>query len=387
MNKPNLINIAETKIKAEVEKPYYLSIWLIENCKIDLRYNQEEFLIALNNELEVKKDYMILPKKSGLFKIQVIATPLDNQEPTPPEAQEKVPYEVELESLQTLQDLSDSLNVTNVSNLTYKLSKEDAFNVVSMSLRTSLNDSGYPFSKTEDLYFTTFNFDLGTLPSEAELQNLKVYFVNPDGKEVRNAIALEVLESKNGIATQELIVNGTEGGTSITPPPSINDSAAIIEPPTSIPSTPLIPAETKSQFITIEVEVELELPLGMYEFFKTFPELKPTASTKEGLERWQNVMKKVKCIYQEYSQPENICTAYPLFALTAHYGIIEGLGKEVGIVRADGVVASSSVGDVSVSFQTQPYGNNEFTYFLGLTKYGLEFLAWLNRRSGLYYAN
>lgn len=143
----------------------------------------------------------------------------------------------------------------------------------------------------------------------------------------------------------------------------------------------------KFHFIILEVEVELELPLGMYEFFKTFPELKPTASTREGLEKWQNVMKKVKCIYQEYAQPENICSAYPLFALTAHYGIIEGLGKEVGIVRADGVVASSSVGDVSVSFQTQPYGNNEFTYFLGLTKYGLEFLAWLNRRNGLYYAN
>lgn len=387
MNKPNLINIAETKIKAEVEKPYYLSIWLIENCKINLRYNQEEFLIAPNNELEVKKDYMILPKKSGSFKIRVIATPLDNQEPTPPKPQEKTPYEVELESLQALQDLLDSLNVINISSLTYKLSKKDTFNVVSMSLRTSLDDSGYPFSKIEDSDFTTFSFDLDSLPSEAELQNLKVYFVNPDGKEVRTAIALEVLDSENGITTQELIVNGTEGGTSITPPPNINDSAVTIEPPTSIPSTPLIPAETKSQFITLEVEVELELPLGMYEFFKTFPELKPTASTKEGLEKWQNVMKKVKCIYQEYSQPENICTAYPLFALTAHYGIIEGLGKEVGIVRADGVVASSSVGDVSVSFQTQPYGNNEFTYFLGLTKYGLEFLAWLNRRSGLYYAN
>lgn len=387
MSKPNLISIAETKIKAEVEKPYYLSIWLIENCKIDFRYNQEEFLIAPNNELEVKKDYMILPKKCGSFKIQVIATPLESQNPTPPDTTEKAPYVAELENLQALQDLPESLNVTNISSLSYKFSTSGAFNVVSVSLRNSLNDSGIPFTKEVDSDFETFSLDLESLPNDTNLQDLKIYFVNSDSTEARTAIALEVLDSENGISTQELIINGTEGGVIETPPPSVDDSATAIEPPTSIPNIPLTPAETKSQFIILEVEVELELPLGMYEFFKTFPELKPTASTKEGLEKWQSVMKKVKCIYQEYAQPENICSAYPLFALTAHYGIIEGLGKEVGIVRADGVVASSSVGDVSVSFQTQPYGNNEFTYFLGLTKYGLEFLAWLNRRNGLYYAN
>lgn len=387
MSKPNLISIAETKIKAEVEKPCYLSIWLIENCKIDFRYNQEEFLIAPNNELEVKKDYMILPKKCGSFKIQVIATPLENQNPTPPDTTEKTPYVAELENLQALQDLPESLNVANISSLYYKFSTAGAFNVVSVSLRSSLDDSGIPFTKEVDSDFEAFNLDLESLPNDTDLQNLKIYFVNSDSTEARTAIALEVLDSENGISTQELIVNGTEGGVIEAQPPSVDDSATTIEPPTSIPSIPLTPAETKSQFIILEVEVELELPLGMYEFFKTFPELKPTASTREGLEKWQNVMKKVKCIYQEYAQPENICSAYPLFALTAHYGIIEGLGKEVGIVRADGVVASSSVGDVSVSFQTQPYGNNEFTYFLGLTKYGLEFLAWLNRRNGLYYAN
>ena len=199
-------------------------------------------------------------------------------------------------------------------------------------------------------------------------------------------------DSENGgIAIHELIINGTESKPADDEAndnaPSVTDSASapnIVDSAFVVPATPITPYV---QYGSFKLFVEIVRPKELEMLCKLFPELEPTMVTQEDLANWEATMKKVKCIYQEFAQPKTECEAYPLLVLTAHYGVINGLGASVGITRADGVVASSSVGDVSVSFQTQPYGNNEFTYFLGLTKYGLEFLAWLNRRSGLYYAN
>jgi hypothetical protein len=82
---------------------------------------------------------------------------------------------------------------------------------------------------------------------------------------------------------------------------------------------------------------------------------------------------------------------YPFLALTAHYFVVAGGGENIGIVstQGSGLIASSSVGDVSVSYQSSPYATkgDDFTYFLASTKYGQEYLAWLARQTGLNYVN
>jgi len=51
-----------------------------------------------------------------------------------------------------------------------------------------------------------------------------------------------------------------------------------------------------------------------------------------------------------------------------------------------GPVASATIGSVSVSYQTPPYGSSEYKYWLGGTPYGAQLLALLARCSagGVY---
>lgn len=136
---------------------------------------------------------------------------------------------------------------------------------------------------------------------------------------------------------------------------------------------------------------------AMFEaLLKVYPEFKPLAQTAEQIEQWEVYFNKAKCLIPKFAKVsnENVTTncryALPLFMVVSHLFVMDGLAQEIGINASSGSVASSSVGDVSISFNSAPYTlskNPNFNYWWGLTKYGAEFLAWLDTQSGLRYVN
>lgn len=122
---------------------------------------------------------------------------------------------------------------------------------------------------------------------------------------------------------------------------------------------------------------------------KPKPELVEVESVNEIMvKNWESLFKRVTCLYPEFRDVKK-CQKVPLYALVAHYFVYQGFASSIGILSQKGLVASSSVGDVSVSYQASPYAakGNDFNYFLSLTPYGMEYLAWLQRQAGLSYVN
>lgn len=127
------------------------------------------------------------------------------------------------------------------------------------------------------------------------------------------------------------------------------------------------------------------------EFLAIYPEFEPLFEG-EGAEkmkaRFKTLFHKISCLYPEFSDLKSCKNKLPYFMLVAHNAVIAGLGTPLGILAQNGLVASSSVGGVSVSYQGSPYANaDEFGYFMSLTPYGKEYLAWLARQAGLSYVN
>lgn len=125
-------------------------------------------------------------------------------------------------------------------------------------------------------------------------------------------------------------------------------------------------------------------------FLTIYPEFRPVCESDEQKARFDSVVAKVQCIYTEFKDLDKCCDLYPFIALTAHYFVAGGNAESIGITSSGaGLVASSSVGDVSISYQSSPYATkgDDFTYFLAQTRYGQEYLAWLARQTGLNYVN
>lgn len=135
-------------------------------------------------------------------------------------------------------------------------------------------------------------------------------------------------------------------------------------------------------------EANLILSEDLNAFISNFREFEKILNTQEEINKFESLINRLKCLYPEFSNLER-CNIMPFFLLIAHYAVFEGLAKDIGLIASDGVISSSSVGDVSVSFQTSPYSQkgDDFTYFLSLTPYGMQYLAWLSRRSGLSLVN
>lgn len=123
-------------------------------------------------------------------------------------------------------------------------------------------------------------------------------------------------------------------------------------------------------------------------FIQIYPEFEPLTQTSEGLTNIETMLNKVACIYPEYSQVLNSttqnCKMLPFFMLVAHYLVMGGYAVSIGLQPSKGIVSSSNIDSVSISFQSSPY-NNIFSYFLGQTKYGQEYLAYIARQTGIRY--
>lgn len=134
-----------------------------------------------------------------------------------------------------------------------------------------------------------------------------------------------------------------------------------------------------------------DYPQILKDFLNSFPEFKPLFDDERSVNYFLNIVNQVKCDFREYKSLDiNIkCELLHFLLLVAHYLVMSGFSQSIGITASNGLVASSSVGDVSVSFQTSPYSTkgDEFTYFMSLTPYGMRYLAWLSRQAGLRIVN
>ena len=131
-------------------------------------------------------------------------------------------------------------------------------------------------------------------------------------------------------------------------------------------------------------------------FMLIYPEFAPLLNTGNAEKDAQNkafikvIFEKIRCLYPEFNELEKCKQSLPYLMLVAHYLTMSGRASDLGITGANGVIANSSVGDVSVGYQPAPYSGadtDEFRYWLSLSPYGKEYLAWLARQSGLLYVN
>lgn len=127
-------------------------------------------------------------------------------------------------------------------------------------------------------------------------------------------------------------------------------------------------------------------------FMLIYPEFAPLLNTGDAQNKAfiKVIFEKIRCLYPEFNELEKCKQSLPYLMLVAHYLTMSGRASDLGITGASGVMANSSVGDVSVGYQPAPYSGadtDEFRYWLSLSPYGKEYLAWLARQSGLLYVN
>ncbi|WP_291952730.1 DUF4054 domain-containing protein [Campylobacter sp.] len=132
-------------------------------------------------------------------------------------------------------------------------------------------------------------------------------------------------------------------------------------------------------------------PTLLQDFLNNFQEFKPLFSTEESINFFLTIVEQVKCDFLEYKNLD-LEKKYELrhfLLLIAHYLVLSGFSKSINILPSDGLIASSAVGDVNISYQASPYSSkgNEFTYWMSLTPYGKMYLAWLSRQAGLTIVN
>lgn len=132
-----------------------------------------------------------------------------------------------------------------------------------------------------------------------------------------------------------------------------------------------------------------QLPSELKQFLAVYPEFKSAIKTQDDVNNFLVIFDKVKCLYPEFKDLGKCKDKFPFYMLVAHYLVMGGLSKSIGILPQNGLIANSSVGDVSIAYQASPYSTkgDELTYYLSLTPYGMEYLSWLARQSGLRIVN
>ena len=131
----------------------------------------------------------------------------------------------------------------------------------------------------------------------------------------------------------------------------------------------------------------LILPKLLQDFLVIYGEFTPIFKDESVINRVLALIEELKCLYPEFSDLERCRDRHPFYMLLAHHLVMRGFTQEIGIFSQNGLVSSSSIDGVSVSYQSSPYSSDELTYFLSLTPYGILYLAWLRRQAGLRIIN
>ena len=132
---------------------------------------------------------------------------------------------------------------------------------------------------------------------------------------------------------------------------------------------------------------ELDNTEVLESFLSVYPEFEPLYTTQKDVDRFNALVEKQECLYPYFANFHNCPLKYPFFMLLAHTIVMSGGAKNIGILPSSGIKSGSSVGDVSVSFQATPYDKDNFSYWLSLTSYGREYLAYLQTQIGMVYVN
>lgn len=128
-------------------------------------------------------------------------------------------------------------------------------------------------------------------------------------------------------------------------------------------------------------------PQLLIQFLSVYPEFDLLFQTQLQVDRFEIINDKLQCVYPEFRQLLFCQNKYPYFMIFAHYLVMNGEAKSINILPSSGIKSSSSVGNVSVGFQATPYDKDNFSYWLSLSSYGREYLAWLQRQIGMVYVN
>lgn len=128
-------------------------------------------------------------------------------------------------------------------------------------------------------------------------------------------------------------------------------------------------------------------PELLEQFLEVYPEFNPLFVEQKQIDRFEIINNKLECLYPEFYDLARCQNKYPYFMILAHYLVMTGETKDIGILASSGIKSGSSVGNVSISFESTPYGSDGFSYWLALSPYGREYLAWLQRQSGIRYVN
>ena len=124
-------------------------------------------------------------------------------------------------------------------------------------------------------------------------------------------------------------------------------------------------------------------------FVAIYPEFAPMLDNPDTGALVAGQIEEVICLYAQYDPTKDHgahqCVVERLFfLLVAHYLAFSGKAKSIGIGGGGGIVASSSIDSVSVSYQSTPY-NTPSSYFFGQTPYGQQYLALLAQYRGVTY--
>lgn len=125
--------------------------------------------------------------------------------------------------------------------------------------------------------------------------------------------------------------------------------------------------------------------LTLEEFLIIYPEFQKFTEDPKAEQIFEIQVKEVLCLFPVLREVSE-CSKFPTYSLLAHYMIINNRFTSLGFNAPDGIVTSSSVGSVSVSFESKIF-SNQFEYFLSQTPYGLKFLSWWNSKTGVRYVN
>lgn len=135
----------------------------------------------------------------------------------------------------------------------------------------------------------------------------------------------------------------------------------------------------------------------MENFIIVYPEFKQLVENEGYRSAFYNLIAKIKCTTYRYNCISDYhlheCKMYQFFALTAHYVVVSNLlPSQTGALPGDGgIVSSASLGNASVSYDTsidsKMIGSSAYKRFLYTTPYGKEYVAMLERNTGLLTIN
>lgn len=124
------------------------------------------------------------------------------------------------------------------------------------------------------------------------------------------------------------------------------------------------------------------------EFLEVYPEFTPILTTPEQIAQFDAICNKIQCVYPNFNNINQLDCKYkqPFFMLVAHYLVVGGYAKSIGLKISQGNIKSVKLETIHRTFQDVRYEDTT-SYWFSLTQYGKEYSSWWDTqlRSGFLY--